>query len=243
MASTIESGISTYVGHFQQLTDICAGFGGPYNPQVAALTIDSLRAKHTAVEAAINLVDTRLPIYVAAESERNSAFDRVPPIATRVQASAIIFNLPAGIIAQIKEVVRKIRGKRAKPIVPGRLRPDGQPVKYISAAQTSFNEQVEHFNRLIDLVASQAAYTPAEPDLTVDGLTSLLDRLRFTNDSVMDAITPLSAARQARDLELFAPRTGMIDTALAVKEYVKAVFGAKSPQYKEVKHITFRNRK
>jgi hypothetical protein len=34
-----------------------------------------------------------------------------------------------------------------------------------------------------------------------------------------------------------------MDTALAVKEYVKALFGAKSPQYKQVNHIKFRSRK
>jgi hypothetical protein len=35
----------------------------------------------------------------------------------------------------------------------------------------------------------------------------------------------------------------MTDTALAVKEYVKAVFGATSPQYREVNHISFHNKK
>jgi hypothetical protein len=57
------------------------------------------------------------------------------------------------------------------------------------------------------------------------------------------ATVPLANARQVRDSILFAPETGMIDTALLVKEYVKSVFGAASPQYKEVNHLKFRNKK
>jgi hypothetical protein len=244
MASQIESGINTYVGHFRQLIDVCTTFGGQYNPQTPALQLTSLEAKHTAVQAAINNVDTLLPTYVAAESDRSTTFARVLPLATRVQATAIVLNLPAGIVTHIKETVRKIRGERAKKLKPEDLiDANGEPIRHSSVSQTSFNEQVEHFNQLIDLVASQQAYAPVETDLTVASLTSLLDQMRLTNDVVMSAITPLSAARQERDKALFAPQTGMVDTALAVKEYVKAVFGASSPQYKEVHHITFRNRK
>jgi hypothetical protein len=59
----------------------------------------------------------------------------------------------------------------------------------------------------------------------------------------MVALPPLTAARQARNELLFAPKTGMIDTALTVKEYIKAAFGATSKEYKEVRHISFHNRK
>jgi hypothetical protein len=59
---------------------------------------------------------------------------------------------------------------------------------------------------------------------------------------VLVAEVPLASARQERNKLLYAPKTGMMDTALAVKEYVKAVFGTSSPQYKEVQHIRFRNK-
>jgi hypothetical protein len=55
------------------------------------------------------------------------------------------------------------------------------------------------------------------------------------------ATVPLANARAERDKLLYAPKTGMMDTALAVKEYVKSVFGSKSTQYKEVQRIKFRN--
>jgi hypothetical protein len=37
MASQIKSGISTYVGNFQQFIEVCEGFGTPYNPSLPKL--------------------------------------------------------------------------------------------------------------------------------------------------------------------------------------------------------------
>jgi hypothetical protein len=240
MSSQIESGIMTYVGHFRQLIDVCAGFGASYNPQAQSLTISALEVQLTGVQGAINLVDSLLPEYVAAESARHKTFTQMPEIALRVQATAIVLGLPDGIITRIKEVIRKIRGERAHKLAPEP--PEGDTQKHISVSQTSFNEQIEHFNQLIDLAISQPSYTPAESDIQEAALKSLLGEMRLTNDAVMAARTPLTTARHERDRLLFTPKTGMIDTALAVKEYVKAVFGYNSPQYREVNHISFRNR-
>jgi hypothetical protein len=244
MSSQIESGMSTYIGHFRQLIDVCIGFGGAYNPQAFNLRVQNLEYQISAVQSAVNLVDSLLPSYVTAESARREKFDRLFPLATRVQATAIVLQLPPAIITHIKEVVRKIRGKRSKQLKPEDITgTNDETIKHISVSQTSFNEEIEHFNQLLDLVASQPAYAPMEEDLSLPSLYALLSELRMTNDAVMAAITPLTTARQQRNESLFAPKTGMIDTALAVKEYVKAVFGAKSPEYKEVNHIKFKNRK
>jgi hypothetical protein len=236
--------MNTYIGHFQLLINVCEGFGMKYNPQSPALQTMAMRSQLSAVQTAVNLVDTLLPDYIAAESARHEKFAIVPPLATRVQAAAVVANLPDAIITRIKEIVRKIHGERAKKIKPEDVAGvGGEPAKHISVSQTSFNEQIEHFNQLIDLAASQTTYMPAEIDLSVTSLSMLLNKLRLTNDAVMFAAVPLTTARQERNTLLYAPKTGMIDTALAVKEYVKAVFGAASPEYKEVNHIKFQNRK
>ena len=241
MASQIESGINTYVGHFRQLIDVCIGFGTRYNPQTGALQIASLETQYTGVITAVNLVDSLLPDYITAESIRREKFGLMPPIALRVQATAVVLGLPEGVVTRIKEIVRKIRGERTHKIAPAP--PNSEPEKHISVSQTSFNEQIGHFNQLIDLAVLQPAYTPAEEDLQEAALKTLLSEMRLANDAVMVSLPPLTAARQERDKLLYAPKTGMIDTALAVKEYVKAVFGYNSPEYREVNHIRFQNRK
>jgi hypothetical protein len=243
MSSQIESGINTYIGNFRLLITICKGFGQSYNPQNPALQTAAMETQLAAVQASVNNVDTLMPAWLTAVGIRQDKFNPLIPLATRIQATAIVLDLPAPIVTRIKEVVRKLRGARAHRLTEKDLTDaNGEPVKHTSVSQTSFNEKIEHFNQLIDLVASQPAYAPSETDLSVASMTELLNEMRTSNDAVMAAIVPLTAARQERDELLYAPKTGMIDTALLVKEYVKAVFGPGSPQYKEVHHVSFRNR-
>jgi hypothetical protein len=45
-----------------------------------------------------------------------------------------------------------------------------------------------------------------------------------------------------RNSILYASVSGLVDVALDVKKYVKSVYGASSPQYKQVSKIEFKNR-
>ncbi|MDR1097216.1 MAG: hypothetical protein LBL57_03700 [Tannerella sp.] len=242
MISKTESGINTYAGHFDQLIAVCKNFGPSYDPVPENLKIGSLMYQLEIVKKSITAVDVAIPAYLVADGERMKKFALLPPLATRVQAAAIVLGLPDAVIVHIKEVVRKIRGQRAHKLEPS-PDPNSEPARHISVSQVSFNEQIEHLNRLIALVESQPAYTPAESDLSVDALKTLLDEMRTTNSAVMAAEAPLTNLRQERDKLLYAPKTGMMDTALTVKKYVKAVFGASSPQYRTVNQIQFKNKK
>lgn len=239
--SNIESGMNVYVGNLDKLANVCDGFGAAYNPVPYNLTVPSLRALSQTVKTAITAVDTALPVYVTAENARQTKFALLPPLATRVQAAATVLDLPDAIIVHVKEVVRKIRGKRLHKLQPEKE--GDEPAKHISVSQTSFVEQIEHLNQLIALVESQPAYTPSEYDLTVPALRTLLEEMKSTNAAAVAAEVPLTNARRERDRLLYEPKTGMMDTALAVKNYVKAAFGASSNEYKEVNHIKFRNKK
>jgi hypothetical protein len=241
MNSKIESGINTYVGHFDQLTDICESFGSQYSPIPQNLHIVALRSQSIEVKRSIAAVDNALPIFAAAESARQERFSALPQRATRVQAVATVLGLPDAVLVLIREAVRKIRGQRARKIAD--VTPDDESQKHVSVSQRSFIEQIEHLSRLIALVSSQPAYIPSENDLTVPALNTLLNEMRATNSNAVTAEIPLTAARQERNRLLYTPKTGMMDTGLAVKEYVKAVFGASSQQYKQVRKITFKNKK
>ncbi|MDR1223414.1 MAG: hypothetical protein LBL07_11140 [Tannerella sp.] len=242
MISKTESGINTYVGHFDQLIAVCKNFGPSYDPVPVNLQIGSLMYQVDTIKKSVTAVDVAIPAYLVANGARIKKFALLPPLATRVQAVAIVLGLPDTVIVHIKEVVRKIRGQRAHKIEPA-PEPNSEPARHISVSQVSFNEQIEHLNQLIALVESQPAYTPAEPDLSVDALKTLLDEMRTTNSAVMAAEAPLASLRQERNRLLYAPKTGMMDTALMVKEYVKAVFGTSSPQYRKVNQIQFKNKK
>ncbi|MDR0694302.1 MAG: hypothetical protein LBF81_03265 [Prevotellaceae bacterium] len=60
MSSNIESGINTCVDHFQELINVCEGFGTYYKPQPCELRIASLKTQLLDIRAAIDAVGTAL---------------------------------------------------------------------------------------------------------------------------------------------------------------------------------------
>ena len=101
----------------------------------------------------------------------------------------------------------------------------------------------ENFASFVDLVSSVPSYTPNETELTTASLTAYLGELQTANTNVINAEVVYSNARISRNTILYAENTGLVDIALEVKKYVKAVFGATSPQYKQISGIKFTNRK
>ncbi|HNP67813.1 MAG TPA: hypothetical protein PKH16_07915 [Aequorivita sp.] len=57
------------------------------------------------------------------------------------------------------------------------------------------------------------------------------------------AYTAVSNARLERNRILYQENTGLVDTALGVKKYIKSVYGAASPEYNQIKGIKFKNYK
>ena len=57
---------------------------------------------------------------------------------------------------------------------------------------------------------------------------------------MINAEVVYSNARISRNSVLYAENTGLVEIALEVKKYVKAIFGATSPQYKQVSGIKFK---
>jgi hypothetical protein len=140
----------------------------------------------------------------------------------------------------------KIQGRRAKAIEkpdPARLAAGEAPAKTASTSQQSYDKMIDHLAQLIATLTAEARYLPNENELKVANLNTILADLRARNTAVINTTTALSNARIARDRVLYAEGTGMVDIALDVKQYVKSVFGATSPQYKQVSGLKFNRSK
>ena len=98
---------------------------------------------------------------------------------------------------------------------------------------------MDHFAQLIALLTAEPKYLPNENELKVATLNTQIADMRTKNTAVINALTAVSNARINRDKLLYGDLTGMVDTAMAVKQYVKSLFGAKSPQYKQVSGLRF----
>lgn len=100
----------------------------------------------------------------------------------------------------------------------------------------------ENFSALINLVSSIPTYTPNETELTTTSLNDYLGQLQTANTNIINAEVAYSNSRISRDKVLYEDGTGLTEIASDVKNYVKAVFGATSSEYKQVSGIKFTKR-
>jgi hypothetical protein len=63
--------------------------------------------------------------------------------------------------------------------------------------------------------------------------------LKIKNSAVISSLVPISNARISRNDILYKVNTGVVDVAADVKAYVKSIYGAISPQYKQISGIHF----
>jgi hypothetical protein len=163
-------------------------------------------------------------------------------LSTKVVNALAATEATAQTVDDVKSTNNKIQGKRAKTVEKPNaksLAAGAAPVKTASTSQQSYDKLIDHFAQLIATLTAEPKYLPNENELKVATLNTLLTDLRTKNTAVISATTALSNARIARDTALYAETTGMLDVAQDVKQYVKSLSGASSPQYKQVSKLKF----
>lgn len=119
------------------------------------------------------------------------------------------------------------------------LTPEEEARKYISASQLKFDSRIENLDKLIQLLKAQGSYAPNETELSIAGLTTLLDTLKSTNSAAIVAETALSNARLQRNMGLYDDVSGLVYVGKSAKIYIKSVFGPSSPEFKQVSKLKF----
>ena len=243
MKKNYETGHAKNVENFSKLDQIVRSLGAKYAPGDARLQPSNLNTIKTSAAAALETVNLDNPPYLKALSRREAAFDGIPKLASRALAIAETLHLDPATINALKELVRKLYGRRAAPkkVIPENPGGEatGEEHKYVSVSRLSFDQRIEHFSQFIDILAAEPAYQPAEQELGIPNLSGRLAEMRVSNTAVTQASIPLSNARNNRNDILYAPLSGLVDIALDVKKYVRAAFGDKSAEYKEIKSLEF----
>ena len=243
MASTSETGHAKNVANFEDLISFCTGYGEAYKPSKASILIAALQTKHTDAVTALARVNTSIPALTNAINAREIIFVPLIKLVNRVGNAVAASDVPQQVINDVKTITRKLVGKRATPkketIPDDPATPQNESSKSISASQMSFDSRIENLDKLLQLLRSQPGYKPNETELSIDGLTTLYNNMVAANTAVVNATTPVSNARISRNDHLYNPKTGLVQVASDVKIYIKSVFGATSPQYKQVSKLKF----
>lgn len=243
MPSTSETGHAKNVANFQGLISFCTAYGASYNPTKASITLANLNTKHANAVNALATVNTSIPPSTNAINQREIVFTPLARLITRVVNAVAASDVTAQIIDDVKTIARKLQGKRATPKIPTIIddptTPQDESQKSISASQMSFDQRIQHMDKLIQLLTAQPNYKPNEADLTIEALTILYNNMVNANTTAINTFTPLSNARINRNEILYNQATGLVTVAADVKTYIKSVFGPTSPQYNQVSKLKF----
>jgi hypothetical protein len=168
---------------------------------------------------------------------RQTAFEDLKGLTTRIINFLDILGLPEGTMEQAKSIKRTIQGNSKKPAAPpeeGKETP-----KNVSTSRQSFTQQAENFGTLITMLETIPEYTPNEDDLKIVNLKSYHASLESTTLAVDQTESMLNAKFQERDVLLYDEDGGMVNTAQNIKKYVKTIYGAQSTEYNDIAGIKF----
>ena len=247
MTKISETGHARNLANFDELVSFVSAYGTSYNPSNPSLSLAALQSLSEGCRNALTVLNESLPGYSNAVAAREVAFKPLTRMVTRVINALKAVNTRPEVDDNAKTLARKIQGLRAKAKLTEEekqaLAAEGKEVKEISSSQMSFDGRVENFSKLIKLLSSIPEYAPNEEELSVTGLTTLCNHLISLNTAVVDASTIVSNARIVRDSVLYMADTGLVDITLAVKAYIKSLYGPSSPQYRQVSKLAFKTAK
>jgi len=240
-----ETGHAKNVANFEDLISFCVGYGASYNPSKDSIKLPALNALHAEAKTKLAEVNTAQTPWANAVAAREILFEPLSKLVTRVVNALDASEVPKQVVDNAKTISRKIQGKRATPKntppPADPAVPEEENAKNISASQMGFDNRIDNLDKLIQLLAAQPGYAPNETELTTAALTTILTNMKAANTAVINAYTPLSNTRIERNNVLYQAETGLVDIAAGVKKYVKSVFGATNPQYKQISGLKFIN--
>jgi hypothetical protein len=174
-------------------------------------------------------------------NNREVAFDALPKV-----ASSIVYTLAASEASEqtlndARFFLRQLNGRKRK---------SGKPVSAVKAVvlegqtkisrtpQTSYVSKADHFSNLVKLVSAEPNYAPNESELKLTALAEKLGMIQQMNSSVIQARSDWGNKKIARDKKLYADNS-LIKTGRSVQKYVRAVYGLKSAEYKQISRLSF----
>jgi len=242
MASTSETGHLKNVNHLEDLISFCTGFGGAYHPSNPAIQLTALTDLLTNARTELTNVNQKLTDYANVNHARQLKFANLKKLSTRLVNALAASGTNEKTLEMAKSINKKLQGtrvdKKDTPPPPENDQP-AEKDKSISVSQQSYGQLAEHFSKLIILLQSEPLYNPNEDDLKLTTLNTLLTELNTNNSLVVNALTEIKNARLKRNDLFYLSANNLHKIVLDVKMYVKSIFGATSPQYKQISGLKF----
>jgi len=243
MATRSEIGHAKNVANFDVLIAFVLSYLAVFKPSKSSIQLPSLQNVSQNAKNAMKVVYDAFSVNSGAIAARKVAFAPFSKLITRVINSLESTDTPSVVDDQARTIVRKLQGSRATPKKTAEekkaLEAEGKVVNEKSNVQLGFDDRVANFDKLISLLASISLYSPNEPELQVTGLTDHYNHLKALNDAVVSTNQSHDNAMLLRHEIFYQDNTGLVDLALDTKSYIRSLFGASSPEYKQISKLRF----
>lgn len=241
-----ETGHAMNVTNFESLLTYIDSLGNLYNPSRECIKREALQTLLDNTHESMNTLYNAQSKYRLAVDERFAAFQPLNKLVTRVSNALKASDSSVQTDESVKTIIRKIQGKRAKPIkVSDHIDPETNEIteiKHISTSQMSYDSRLENFDWLIIFLSKIPEYTPNEEELKIESLKAIYTDLKAKNYLVLTTLSYLESERSQRNKMLYQPLTGIVDISIDIKNYIKSLFGATSHQYKQISKLHFKIR-
>ena len=252
MSTFFETGHAKNVANLLKLNQQIATYGATYNPTNNAIKAAVLATLYTTANAKLVTVNNLFTIWKNATNARELAFDPLAKQATQILASLQSLGVVQQTIDDFAFQVNKFRSSGSKLTkadsgiveIPTAEKLPSAPVetietKSISTSQQSFDNKLQHFEKMVLILASVPTYNPNEVAFKVASLQTQLTNLTTLNNAANTSYANLKAARIDRNTLFYTKGTGMLDLVKLTKMYIKSLFGASSPQYHAASALKF----
>jgi autotransporter adhesin len=252
----MESGHAKNMANFDELITYVVGYGTIYKPNKSSIQLVALQTLQPKVHNAMTTVNQLNVVLIAARAARKTAFAPLSKLITRIVNAEKASDTNLQTHETVKSLVRMLRGEHSKAkstqVIAATAPATGSAsttttVPSATTVSTGNKSHVDKdtvlntLDKLIQTLIGIPEYKPFEADITTDALRTLYNDLHAKNAAVVTAHAQLSNANIARYEICYKPNTGMVDLTSDVKSYVKSVYGAVSPQYKQISKLKFKN--
>jgi hypothetical protein len=245
MSTYYETGHAKNVANLLKLNQLIVTLGAAYNPANAAIKAPALATLYTNANTKLNDVSAAFTAWKNATNQREIAFEPLPKFSTQIlgalQSSGTIqqtiddfSSQAANLRSSGSKLTKADAGKSALPMDL----PETE-VHTHSTSQLSFDNQLQHFQKMVLLVQSVPAYNPNETNLKVSSLQTQLTNLIAANNAANTSWAAVKNTRIQRNLFFYGKDTGLLDVVKQAKAYIKSLYGAQSQQYKAANLIKF----
>jgi len=223
---------------YSRLVDICTGLGGTYNPGQETLQVVALIAQQKEAKKALEQVIATKNDFDTVVNERKQVFQSLRQLTASILRTLENTGMNPGRLEDARAFVHQIMGLSSRRFMPAPVA-DATPVRKRSTLQLAYVSQADSFAKLVRVIAEEPLYKTNEAHLSVASLNEKLKQLQALNARVSDARTRWSYARIHRNEVMYGTADSLSQKSMAVRRYVRSLFGLNSEQYALLQALRF----